>query len=73
MESKTIFRIGAALALASTALSSPLTLLGTESMSTNEIANLTWAVDRQVLAAWECVGQSCLIADTAARRAATRP
>jgi hypothetical protein len=65
MESKTIFRIGAALALASTALSSPLTLLGTERMSTNEIANLTWAVDRQILAAWECVGQSCLIADTA--------
>jgi Cutinase len=64
MESKTIFRIGVALALASTALSSPLTLLGTEHMSANEIVNLTWTVDRQVLAAWECVGQSCLIADT---------
>jgi hypothetical protein len=65
MDSKSAFRIGAALALASTALSTPLQLLGTERMTVNEIANLTWTVDRHVLSTWECVGQSCLIADTA--------
>jgi len=32
-------------------------------MSTKQVANLTWTIDRQLLAAWECLGQSCLAAD----------
>jgi hypothetical protein len=65
MDSKTVLRIGAALALASTTLATPLQTLNTAHKSANEVANLTWTVDRHVLSTWECVGQSCLIADTA--------
>jgi hypothetical protein len=57
--------MAAAMVLASWVASAPVTLLGTESMSATEIGNVTWTVDRHMLAAFECLGQSCLIADTA--------
>lgn len=46
-------------------LSKPVNLLGTERMTVAEIANLTWTVDRHMLKAFDCLGQSCVIADTA--------
>src|ERR1700760_1606981 len=53
------------LALGHSVLSKPVKLLGTEHMTVTEISNLTWTVDRHMLVAFECLGQSCLIADTA--------
>jgi hypothetical protein len=53
------------LTLANLIASSPVKLLGTENMNAAEIENLTRTVDMKMLAAFECRGQSCLIADTA--------
>jgi hypothetical protein len=52
------------LSLANLAASKPLKQLGTEHMSVQDITNLTWTVDQRMLAAFGCIGQSCLIADT---------
>lgn len=56
--------VAALLALANMAAASPVKLLGTEKMSAMEIFNVTQSVDRRVLAAYGCVDQSCMIADT---------
>jgi Cutinase len=50
--------------LASTVSAMP-SLLGTEHMPVSQVQNLTMTIDAQMLAAFECEGQSCLIADTA--------
>jgi hypothetical protein len=56
-----------AFALAGGALAMPsqMRLLGTEGLPAHQIANITETVDRAMLSAFECLGQSCLIADTA--------
>jgi Cutinase len=51
------------LALASFTASTPV-LLGTENMSPERVREITWSVDRSMLAAFECQGQSCVLADT---------
>jgi hypothetical protein len=50
-----------------TAMPSALKALGTEGMPIEQVMSLTAAVDRQMLAAFECRGQSCLIADTSGK------
>ena len=57
------FAFAAALLVLGNQVSSMSTARRTENMSAKEIANLTWTIDRQLLAAWECLGQSCLAAD----------
>lgn len=60
MAVKRVF-VGALLALAHQVSSMP-TNFGTE-MTATELANLTLTIDLEMLAAWECLGQSCLAAD----------
>jgi Cutinase len=51
--------------LANLASARPSQLLGTEHMSLAEITKLTWTVDRHMLTSSGCLGQSCVVADTA--------
>jgi hypothetical protein len=55
--------VAAALAFANIATALPSA--STPLMSLYKQANLTWTTDQRMLAAFECRGQSCLIADTA--------
>jgi hypothetical protein len=55
--------VAAALALANVA--SALPSYSTPQMSVYKQANLTWTIDQRMMAAFDCRGQSCLIADTA--------
>lgn len=64
-----VFAVGVlVLALGNGAMALPAMLLGTERMAPARVAQLASEVDRRVLervrAAYECLGQSCLIADT---------
>ena len=66
--------------LASLAASTPMPattrIYGTENMSRAELYNLTRTIDLQMLAAFGCVGQSCLAADFAGssgRKPTARP
>lgn len=51
------------LALAGLAAASPAQKA--EQMSAAQMAKMTADIDRQMLAAFGCIGQSCVIADTA--------
>jgi hypothetical protein len=57
--------VAAVLALSSLVLSRPTELFEMGHMAIEEMANITWTVDRHMLAAFECLGQSCVAADTA--------
>jgi hypothetical protein len=50
-------------ALSNFVASMPLDLLATEHMLPEQVANLTQTIDRQMLAAYQCEGENCSIAD----------
>lgn len=51
------------MALAGVAVATPAQK--SEQMSAAQMARMTAEIDRQMLAAFGCIGQSCVIADTA--------
>jgi len=52
-------------ALAGHVAAMPSKKMGTEGMTLEQVANITWTIDRQMLLAIQCLGQSCLAADVA--------
>lgn len=59
------FRVASLLALLHSTTAMPAVDGAFKGLRVADVANITWTVDQRMLAAFECRGQSCLIADTA--------